>query len=93
MVGISPKKLGSSSPKIAPRENRNEWAWPLAVVWLAALVYAAFLSWRPYAAPRALFDPFHALKLFLRFAIAKGVVTYGLELMMAIAMITAALIR
>ena len=28
--------------------------------------------------------PEHALKLFLRFAIAKGVVTYGLELMMAI---------
>ena len=28
--------------------------------------------------------PEHALKLFLRFALAKGVVTYGLELMMAI---------
>ena len=28
--------------------------------------------------------PEHALKLFVRFAIAKGVVTYGLELMMAI---------
>ena len=28
--------------------------------------------------------PEHAIKLFLRFAIAKGVVTYGLELMMAI---------
>ena len=28
--------------------------------------------------------PEHALKLFIRFAIAKGVVTYGLELMMAI---------
>ncbi len=28
--------------------------------------------------------PEHALKLFLRFAMAKGVVTYGLELMMAI---------
>lgn len=28
--------------------------------------------------------PEHALKLFLRFAIAKGVITYGLELMMAI---------
>ena len=28
--------------------------------------------------------PEHALKLFLRFAIAKGVVTYGLELMMSI---------
>ena len=28
--------------------------------------------------------PEHALKLFLRFAIAKGVVTYGLELMLAI---------
>ena len=27
--------------------------------------------------------PEHALKLFIRFAIAKGVVTYGLELMMA----------
>ena len=26
----------------------------------------------------------HALKLFIRFAIAKGVVTYGLELMMAL---------
>ena len=47
------------------RRNRK-WAWPLAVVWLAALVYAAFLSRRPYAAPRALFDPFHALKLFLK---------------------------
>lgn len=28
--------------------------------------------------------PEHALKLFIRFAIAKGVVTYGLELMIAI---------
>ena len=28
--------------------------------------------------------PEHALKLFVRFAIAKGVVTYGLELMMAL---------
>ena len=28
--------------------------------------------------------PEHALKLFLRFAIAKGVVTYGLEFMLAI---------
>ena len=28
--------------------------------------------------------PEHALKLFIRFAIAKGVVTYGLELMMAL---------
>ena len=27
--------------------------------------------------------PEHALKIFIRFAIAKGVVTYGLELMMA----------
>ena len=47
------------------RRNRK-WAWPLALVWLAALVYAAFLSRRPYAAPRALFDPFHALKLFFK---------------------------
>ena len=47
------------------RRNRK-WAWPLALVWLVALVYAAFLSRRPYAAPRALFDPFHALKLFLK---------------------------
>ena len=28
--------------------------------------------------------PEHALKLFIRFAIAKGVVTYGLDLMMAL---------
>ena len=28
--------------------------------------------------------PEHALKIFIRFAIAKGVVTYGLELMMAL---------
>lgn len=28
--------------------------------------------------------PEHALKLFIRFAIAKGLITYGLELMMAI---------
>ena len=28
--------------------------------------------------------PEHALKLFIRFAIAKGVVTYGLELMIAL---------
>ena len=27
--------------------------------------------------------PEHALKLFIRFALAKGVITYGLELMMA----------
>ena len=47
------------------RRNRK-WVWPLAVVWLAGLVYAAFLIRRPYAAPRALLDPFHALKLFLK---------------------------
>ena len=47
------------------RRNRK-WAWPLAVVWLVTLVYAAFLSRRPYAAPRVLLDPFHALKLFLK---------------------------
>ena len=47
------------------RRNRK-WAWPLALVWLVTLVYAAFLSRRPYAVPRALFDPFHALKLFLK---------------------------
>jgi hypothetical protein len=47
------------------RRNRK-WAWPLAVVWLSALVYAAFLIRTPYAAPRALLDPFHALKLFLK---------------------------
>ena len=46
--------------------RNGKWAWPLAVVWLVALVYAAFLSRRPYASPRALFDPFHALKLFLK---------------------------
>ena len=28
--------------------------------------------------------PEHALKLFVRFALAKGVITYGLELMMAL---------
>lgn len=28
--------------------------------------------------------PEHALKLFIRFALAKGVITYGLELMMAL---------
>jgi hypothetical protein len=28
--------------------------------------------------------PEHALKLFIRFAIAKGVITYGLELMLAL---------
>ena len=47
------------------RRNRK-WVRPLALVWLAALVYAAFLSRQPYAAPRALLDPFHALKLFLK---------------------------
>ena len=47
------------------RRNRK-WAWPLAAVWLAGLVYAAFLMRTPYAAPRALLDPFHALKLFLK---------------------------
>ena len=47
------------------RRNRKS-AWPLAVVWLSALVYAAFLIRRPYAAPRVLRDPFHALKLFLK---------------------------
>ena len=46
--------------------RNGKWAWLLAAVWLVALVYAAFLSRRPYAAPRALFDPFHALKLFLK---------------------------
>ena len=46
--------------------RNGKWAWPLAVVWLAALVCAAFLIRTPYAAPRALLDPFHALKLFLK---------------------------
>ena len=46
--------------------RNGKWAWPLAVLWLGALVYAAFLSRRPYTAPRALFDLFHALKLFLK---------------------------
>lgn len=36
--------------------------------------------------------PEHALKLFIRFAIAKGVVTYGLELMMALFRIVQGLI-
>ena len=47
------------------RRDRR-WAWPLAAVWLAGLVYAAFLIRTPYAAQRALLDPFHALKLFLK---------------------------
>jgi len=47
-------------------QRNGKWAWPIAVVWLAALVYAAFLIRRPYAVPRALLDPFHALKLFLK---------------------------
>ena len=47
------------------RKDRK-WARPLAVVWLAGLVYAAFLIRTPYAVPRALFDLFHALKLFLK---------------------------
>ncbi|MBQ7438099.1 MAG: VanZ family protein [Oscillospiraceae bacterium] len=47
------------------RWNRK-WARPLAVPWLAALVYVAFLTRTPYAVPRALLDPFHALKLFLK---------------------------
>ena len=37
--------------------------------------------------------PEHALKLFIRFAIAKGVVTYGLELMMALFDIAQGVIR
>jgi len=44
----------------------RKWARPLAVAWLAGLVYAAFLMRTPYAVPRALLDPFHALKLFLK---------------------------
>lgn len=36
--------------------------------------------------------PEHALKLFIRFAIAKGIVTYGLELMMAIVKIAQGMI-
>ena len=46
--------------------RNGKWAGPLAVVWLAGLVYAAFLMRTQYAAPRALLDPFHALKLFLK---------------------------
>ncbi|MCI8364383.1 MAG: hypothetical protein HFG34_05480 [Eubacterium sp.] len=37
--------------------------------------------------------PEHALKLFVRFAIAKGVITYGLELMMALFQIVQGVIR
>ena len=44
----------------------GKWAWPLMLVWLAGLVYAAFLIRTPYAAPLVLFDPLHALKLFLK---------------------------
>ncbi len=36
--------------------------------------------------------PEHALKLFIRFALAKGAVTYGLELMMALFSIVQGLI-
>lgn len=37
--------------------------------------------------------PEHTLKLFVRFAIAKGVITYGLELMMALFQIVQGMIR
>lgn len=37
--------------------------------------------------------PEHALKLFIRFALAKGVITYGLELMMALFHIVQGIIR
>ena len=37
-------------------------------------------------------SPEHAVKLFIRFALAKGVVTYGLELMMALFTIVQGLI-
>ena len=41
-------------------------AWTVAVLWVAALVYVAFVIRAPYAVPRIVFEPFHALKLFLK---------------------------
>ena len=41
-------------------------AWLVAVAWVAALVYVAFVIRGPYAVPRVVFEPFHALRLFLR---------------------------
>ena len=38
----------------------------VAVVWVAALVYVAFVIRVPYTVPRMVFEPFHALKLFLK---------------------------
>ena len=38
----------------------------VAVVWVATLVYVAFMIRAPYAVPRMVFEPFHALKLFLK---------------------------
>lgn len=50
---------------LAVRWNRRL-AWTVAVVWVAALVYVAFVIRTPYAVPRVVFEPFHALKLFLK---------------------------
>ncbi len=44
------------------RKNRKL-AVPLALVWVVALFCVAFLARQPYAAPRFVLDPFHALKL------------------------------
>lgn len=50
---------------LAVRWNRKL-AWLVAVVWVAVLVYVAFMIRAPYAVPRIVFEPFHALKLFLK---------------------------
>ena len=56
--------LAVAAGLIALRHDRRL-AWPLAAVWVIALIVVAFLIRRPYAAARAVFDPFHAVKLFL----------------------------
>ena len=50
---------------LAVRRDRRL-AWAVAALWVLALIWVAFLIRRPYAAVRVVFDPFHALKLFLK---------------------------
>ena len=56
--------LAAAAGLIAIRRDRRM-VLAVGFAWVAALMYVAFLMRQPYAAARAVFDPFHALKLFL----------------------------
>ena len=85
-------RSGSSSPQ-SPEQFKGGSIWGVIVnihdavraIGLALLVLFFVVGvMRTCGSFAEVKKPEHALKLFIRFAIAKGIVTYGLELMMAL---------